>query len=421
MEATSRPSVCRAATLIAAVLLTVGCAGTPATPDAAPASQPGASAAPSPVTSRPAAPTDRPTPSASISISDWMRLPATGVFRAAMMTRIVAGPAGLLALGGTDGPGFITWWSRDGLEWTRSGYAGIAVAGDAVAVADGFLVLGKVGDGPDAERAMAWRSADGAQWTGSPIGELRTGPFAADRIGDRISAFAIRAPAGGEPTFAWSSKDLVAWASGMLGGGGFSTVIGMTALADGSGLAFGRWSNEPQDIAPFPVGQAAFWQSTDGAAWQKMPDDPDLRDAQVIDAAQVPGAVIVAVGQRWNPALSPDQPFTIAAWSSSDGRSWEPATWPSSLERTWVPLKVAPTGSGVVLLAAPRAGGANALIARTTDGRTWTALDPPITFEGGQANDLVAVDSHLVVVGQTLPPGGTPADAVVWIGPAASD
>lgn len=418
----------RVAAAFVVAVLTIGCTGAPATPGASSATPAAASAKPSAAAATPATTTIQPTPSASISITGWMHLPTSDALTAAAMYRVVAGPAGLLAVGsrggsrgGSDVPGFASWWSRDGIAWSRSEAAGTAFAGDAVALSDGFAILGKVGDGSDQERAMIWRSSDGVQWTGSPIRDLKTGPFAADRIGGRISAFAIRAPAGGEPTLAWSSSDFVSWTSDLLGGGGFSSATGMTALADGSGLAFGRWSGEPIDVAPFAPGQAAFWRSTDGRTWLKTAVDPDFRDALVVDVAQAPGPTVVAVGQRWDPTLSPDQPYTLAVWSSSDGRSWEPAAWLSTVDPTWVPLKVAPAGSGVVLLAAPRAGGASALIARSSDGLTWTAIDPPIVFDGGQANDLVAVDRHLVVVGQTLPPAGTAADAAVWIGPATTD
>ena len=268
---------------------------------------------------------------------------------------------------------------------------------------------------------MTWRASDGVAWTGAPIGDLKTGPFAADRVGGRLTAFAIRAPSGGEPTLAWSSYDLVSWTSGLLDGGGSSAAGGLTALPDGSGLAFGRWSPAPMDAAPFPAGQAAIWQSTDGQTWQKTPFDPDLANAWVIDAAGATGAPIVAVGQRWDPNLPPDLPYTNAAWWSMDGSSWEPAAWPASLEKAWTPTKVVAAGDGYVVLASDRRGVATALIARSADGRTWAAIQPPIAFEGGQATDLVAHDDRLIVVGRTLAPEGAVTDAIVWIGPANID
>ncbi|MCJ7709202.1 MAG: hypothetical protein MUQ32_00065, partial [Chloroflexi bacterium] len=254
-------------------------------------------------------------PPASATISTWTRLPASEAFRAATMDRVVAGPAGVLALGSRGeaaGAGFAGWWSSDGYAWTRSDATGTNYAGDAVALADGFVIVGKMGDVPGAEGAMTWRSPDGTGWSSSPVDSLRTGPFAAARIEGRLTLFAIRAPSGGEPTMAWSSDDLVSWTSGLLGGGGYSTAGGLSVLADGSGLAFGSWSTEPQDAAPFP-GPAGFWRSSDGRTWQKTADDADLRNAWVIGVAQAPGTPIVAVGQRWNPNLSPDQPYTNAA------------------------------------------------------------------------------------------------------------
>jgi hypothetical protein len=317
--------------------LVAGCAGSAGVVSNAP---PIVSATPvateTPVTTNTPAP-----PPASATISTWTRLPASEAFQAATMDRVVAGPAGVLALGGRDdaaGGGFAGWWSSDGFAWTRSDATGTNFAGDGVALADGFVIVGKTGDNPGAESAMTWRSPDGTGWSGSPVDSLRTGPFAAAWIEDRLVLFAIRAPSGGEPTMAWSSDDLVSWTSGLLGGGGYSTARGLSVLADGSGLAFGSWSTEPQDAAPFP-GPAGFWRSTDGRTWQKMADDADLRNAWVIGVAQAPGGPIVAVGQRWNPNLSPDQPYTNAAWTSPDGSAWDRATWPSSLERVSRPRR----------------------------------------------------------------------------------
>ena len=397
--------------------LVAGCAGSAGVVSNAP---PIVSA--TPVATETPVTTDTPAPPpAGATISTWTRLPASEAFQAATMDRVVAGPAGVLALGGRDdaaGGGFAGWWSSDGFAWTRSDATGTNFAGDAVALADGFVIVGKIGDNPGAENAMTWRSPDGTGWSGLPVDSLRTGPFAAAWIEDRLALFAIRAPSGGEPTMAWSSDDFVSWTSGLLGGGGYSTAGGLSVLADGSGLAFGSWSTEPQDAAPFP-GPAGFWRSTDGRTWQKMADDTDLRNARVIGVVQAPGGPIVAVGQRWNPNLSPDQPYTNAAWTSLDGSAWDLATWPPSQERAWTPSRVVAAGGGYLVLAADRTGnGATALIARSVDGRTWTAIDPPVAFDGGQANDLVVVGDHLIVVGETVPPEGTAADAVVWIGPA---
>jgi hypothetical protein len=137
----------------------------------------------------------------------------------------------------------------------------------------------------------------------------------------------------------------------------------------------------------------------------------------VVDVAQAPGAPIVAVGQRWDPTGPIDQPLTIAVWTSPDGGSWERAAWPATVDTTWVPIRVAATGGGYLILATPRAGGESALIARSVIGSTWTAIEPPVVFDGGEASDLVAVGDRLVVVGHTLPPDASAPDAAVWIGP----
>lgn len=405
----------RAAAGIVVVLLSIGCGGTPPASGTSSPSPAGSAGPSGNLVSPTPALSPAPTPAVS-GFPDWTRVSTTDPLRGATMRRVVAGPSGALALGGgSQGePGFVSWWSRDGTTWSRTGYAGVATAGDAIALPDGFVILGKIGDDPEAERAMTWRSSDGAQWTGQPIGDLRTSPIAADIVGGRIATFAVRAPSGGEPTLAWSSADLLTWSSGALGGGGYSDAAGLAVIADGSGLAFGRWSVEPMDTAPFPPGQAAIWSSTDGLAWNRLPDDPDLHDAVVLDVAQFRGAAIVAVGQRWDAAGSPDQAFMLALWSSSDGASWERAEAPATLDPTTVPQQIVDTPTGYFLLAS-QAGRPNALVARSTDGRTWTALDPPVEFGGDQINDVAVLDGRPVAVGETVPAEGT-ADAAVWLG-----
>ncbi|HEX2754934.1 MAG TPA: hypothetical protein VHM48_05695 [Candidatus Limnocylindrales bacterium] len=399
------------------LVLAIGCTATPAispTPNVG-------SASPAAGTQNPTPTSIAPTPSATDPVASWTRVPTTEALRGATMTRVVAGPAGLLALGSRDAGGFVSWWSGDGVGWTRSAYVGTAAAGGALALPDGFVILGRIGDGPDRERAMTWRSSDGVQWVASPIDGLKTDPIAVGMVGGRIATFALRAPSGGEPTLAWSSSDLVTWASDVLGDGGYSDAAGITVLSDETGLAFGRWSAEPMDIAPFPPGQAAFWRSNDGRAWHRTADDPDLAAAVFVDVAQRSGSDVVAVGQRWDPAGQPDQAYAMALWSSSDGDAWDRVEVPPALDPTAVPRRVVTTPTGYLLLASSPAAAPNALVASSTDGRIWTAFDPPIAFEGGQANDLAVVAGHLVAVGQTLPDGGTAADAAVWIGPTNAE
>jgi hypothetical protein len=333
------------------------------------------------------------------------------------MSHVLVRPEGLLAIGGSERAGLLVWTSDDGIGWVGASAVVRAVPTAALALPDGFVVLGKIGDGSELERAIAWQSSDGRDWQGTPIDGLRTNPTGVGLIGDRIATFALRAPSGGEPTLAWSSGNLMAWTSGRLGGGGFSNAAGLAVLSDGTGLAFGRWSNEPMDTAPFPPGQAACWRSRDGRVWQRAADDPDLASALIVDAAQRDGGAIVAVGQVWNPVGPPEQAYALAFWASSDGESWDRVEAPPAVDPGLVPEQLVITPSGYLLLASPSAGGSNSLVAASADGRTWAAIDPAVSFEGARANDLAVFGERLIAVGQTLPTEGTDVDAAVWIGP----
>jgi hypothetical protein len=405
---------------VVAVLVLAGCASAPSSPS-------GATAAPAPTASstrgpdggaqsRPSA--RSPTPSIVAPAASWTRLPTSDALRGATLSRLVSGPTGLLAVGSSERSGFVAWTSADGGEWVGSMVVANGVATAAVARSDGFVVLGKIGDGSELEQAIAWQSPDGGVWTGARIDGLKTSPIGVASITGRITTFAIRAPSGGEPTLAWSSGNLRSWTSDRLGGGGYSNAAGLAALSDGSGLAFGRWSVEPMDTAPFPPGEAAFWRSTDGRAWQKTVDDQDFASALITDIAQREGAAIVAVGQRWNPAGPPDQAYAMAFWASSDGESWDRTEGPASLDPALVPERVVITPAGYLLVASAPTGGSNALVAASADGRTWAAIDPAIAFDGGRANDVAFHGNRLVAVGQLLPANGASGgDAGVWIGP----
>jgi len=415
MDVVRRPSMraaCGASALAAVVtaLLVVGCA-------VAPAATPSPSASAAPTASATGVAQGSPSSHSTDPIAAWTRLPTTDALRGATLSRVVSGPTGLLAIGSSERSGFTTWTSADGVGWVGSAPFTTFVPTAGLASADGFVVLGKAGDGSELEQAMVWRSPDGGSWIGARIDGLKTSPIGAGRIGDRIATFALRAPSGGEPTLAWSSGDLVSWTSAGLGGGGSSNAAGLATLSDGSGLAFGRWSAEPMDTAPYPPGQAACWRSTDGWAWQKTVDDPDLASALIVDVAQREGGAIAAVGQRWNPAMPPEQAYVLVLWASSDGTSWEPVARPPGIDPTAVPERVVATPSGYLLLASAPSGGANALVAASADGRTWVAIDPVVPFEGGRANDLVVHGERLVAVGQLLPADNAIGDGAVWIGP----
>ena len=191
-------------------------------------------------------------------------------------------------------------------------------------------------------------------------------------------------------------------------------------------------------------GEAAmFWYSEDGGrTWTRSA--PSLEDANVLALASREG-VLVAVGTRGTHSLDPFGLSSVPiSWTSSDGRSWTPATdTPSVIPWAITPPVLTDRGAlqsagfaGVAtaadgFLAVGQQGGVVGPWAstddvaptrfrldlwRSTDGQRWEAL-PATLVDAPQASILGnAGTSMTTVAGRTVVIGGSPGGAVMWFG-----
>ena len=95
----------------------------------------------------------------------WTPAPADPTFSGALMSSVVAGGPGFVAVG-RDGSGAAVWTSTDGSSWKQDapgpGFAGAQMTSVAVH-AGRFVAVGY-----DQTTALVWTSTDGTKWTQVP-------------------------------------------------------------------------------------------------------------------------------------------------------------------------------------------------------------------------------------------------------------
>ncbi len=316
------------------------------------------------------APTATPMPSADAGPFEVAWTAATGVDADAQISAVKFLDGRWIAVGGVFADEAVEaaiWTSDDGASWTAAEIDSTRAANEATAVTDvseldGTLVaIGSWGIVPSDQRSwMTWTSTDGgATWT-----ESREGP-----TGAALSAIAPGGP-------------------------------GLVA----AGWNFGG-------ITPF---DSYFASSADGITWELAGGTID--DGAVQDLA-VLGDRIVAVGATFRDTGAND----ATAWYSDDGGdTWTAVDVPDGGNELSM-VDLVPFGDG---LAAIGNGGDSSVPLfvsaawTTTDGETWEIFE---VASGATANGVGAVDGGLVAVGNfaahDLGPGvaWTSTDAATWV------
>ena len=324
------------------------------------------------------------TPSASAAIPDvWTNTLTFGVGDAWHVAGdVVHGKAGFLALGqriepAHGGPSITAryaWRSPDGLAWEQVPVPEVAVAGfiqELIATPDGDYVL--FFDRPHSDPntgswdTVALRSSDGSTWseveTGLPsalsIDSIERGAMGYLLVGDQTAL--------GNPTL-WLSSDGIGWAKVheftqnehwvQLHGGG---------AGDEGFVVFGR--RIEHDSSSY---RRFAFASGDGYQWVETPaplgaDDQDFVFDVVVDG----------LGPDWV-AASAERDSRAPTWFSADGIGWEPAgeipaehpeNWDPVLDEADGELYFSATGEASHYPGAP--GGAWS----STDGRTWQPIE----------------------------------------------
>lgn len=294
---------------------------------------------------------------------------------------------------------------------------------DAVTVAgDGFVAVGSstgvaMADGVD---AAVWRSGDGQEWTPAPDDGALGGPGEQRLLdvasGDAASGDAASGDAGlvavgtdGESAAAWSSVDGEVWRraahdEAVFDGSGEQRMDAVTVRSGGAGwVAVGSSAGGDGADGGGDGLDAAVWQSLDGLAWTRVPDDGALGgpgDQRLVDVVAGPGG-LVAVGSDGESA---------AAWTSIDATTWTPVDLGLGQGSGIAP------GPEVGLLTVGSTGGdgLEGMVWRSGDAAAWEGV------EGGELSGpldqelaaVAVVEEVAVAVGRTNLGGGD--DAAAW-------
>jgi hypothetical protein len=132
-----------------------------------------------------------------------------------------------------------------------------------------------------------------------------------------------------------------------------------------------------------------IWGSADGHAWETV---QTIKDAALYDVVAGDG-VVVAVGAE----LDAEMNATAAAWSSTDGTTWERATVAGPDKASMG--SVATTSDGFIATGDRRLGESRPIWVATT-ATSWEALDNDLTDQL-LPSDIVGWDDQFALVGAT--------------------
>lgn len=303
------------------------------------------------------------------------------------------------------GIGLVTACSgSSGASWTPvSGFpdaAGSTLNGVTAGPAS-FVAVGQAPASGESNHAAAWTSADGKVWTRATddpsfslhfMTAVASGPQGFMAVGGSC--------ANGECFNAavWASSDGSSWhPTPPLPVGSGGTAVSRTVVASGSAWFVGGYTNEAADAQP-----PSIWATADGSSWTEATVElspGDVGEQAVVAGIVVAGGTDVAVG-----SVKSDEGRAAAAWSSTDGKDWKPATedvsFPGSLMSA-----VAAGGPGFVAVGRD---GSGAAVWDSKDGTTWKEEPAGPGFAGAQMLSISFKGGRFVAVGYD------PNTALIW-------
>jgi|UPI0008310C4B hypothetical protein len=126
----------------------------------------------------------------------------------------------------------------------------------------------------------------------------------------------------------------------------------------------------------------AVWRSSDGIAWERMPDPPWSPRAQ--PTAAVMGDRLLLIGGGAIDGMPGSERSNSEVWATADGKSWERIA-----ERVGTPDPVGfrpqMFDGKLWLVGANRSGGFTSSMIVTADGRSWDRVEAPWSPRGGVA------------------------------------
>jgi hypothetical protein len=228
---------------------------------------------------------------------------ASGPFDEASAASVAGTDEGLLLIGSrADASGPLAWRSRTGEDWTSAPMRlpvdpETATFTDLARTEDGWLAVGFVSRGPDADSAaVRWTSADGESWAchvlpddrddlRSHAWELHRGPRGWLVVGDASRGCGIGASCPGFQ-IVWSSVD-GAWTWGESPGAAVDAV--------GSAPMLSNATYAGTDAGFIAVG-GGTWTSEDGWYWTQLAGSSAPPGAAAVAAN---GVLIVSGGAEW--------------------------------------------------------------------------------------------------------------------------
>ena len=196
---------------------------------------------------------------------------------------------------------------------------------------------------------------------------LTAGPGADGRI--------VAAGRSGPTAAVWDSVDGRAWTRRHVptidGGSTWERIVTVTATSGGF-IAGGSAGPELGDRV------ARFWHSSDGIAWQAVPDDPGFAGGEVVAIVERAGG-FVALGR-----LGTGQRATgSVAWLSEDGLRWRRVDSPELASGLVAAVTLAPDGSFVAV--GSDLDERAAVSWRSADGTAWETAPsaPSLTYNDG--------------------------------------
>jgi photosystem II stability/assembly factor-like uncharacterized protein len=288
-------------------------------------------------------------------------------------------------------------------------FPGQAIMADVEGGQNGLVAVGYVGK-PGTWTAIAWFSADGRDWQVAQIDSAD--PSFARSVAANAAGEVVAVGWRGSSPAVWLSGDGETWTSADVPhhGDAPERVITVTAT-DGGWIAGGSAGPE------LGMRRPRMWTSTDGRAWQTVPDLTDAADGEIVEILPLEDGYL-ALGQLG----TVQHPNGSVAWQSEDGQDW---------------TRIDDPALGTALVAAGAIGQDGRLIAVGTsldareavvwvsaDGRSWERLpeEESRLFHGQKIRmtDVIATSGGWVAVGDESsiqrPTGKSwlSSDGLVW-------